>query len=100
MAPRNELRYTSVRRRSVRFTGSPTHRLTPSTPPIFHNKTVRMAAILVPLGVALATAGGIMYDASITPAGAATASISSEPRHPVTQAMLTEAALMSEKVAP
>ncbi|HVT14368.1 MAG TPA: redoxin domain-containing protein [Fimbriimonadaceae bacterium] len=59
---------------------------------------MRFAAILVPLGVSLAVAGGIMYYASIKPAEAATPV--PEIRHPVSRAMLLDAATFSEKVAP
>jgi peroxiredoxin len=61
---------------------------------------MRFAAVFVPLGVALAVAGGIMFYASLKPARAEALAIVAEVRHPVSRQMLLDASVMSEKTAP
>jgi hypothetical protein len=61
---------------------------------------MKLAAIFVPLGLALAVAGGLMYYAAIQPAQAAKPYIMGEVRHPVSQEMLKQASFMSKKTAP
>lgn len=65
---------------------------------------MRLTPILVPLSVALAVAGGIVYYASIKPAAAAfsagTPFVVSEVRHPVSKEMIIAADLLAKKTAP
>jgi hypothetical protein len=61
---------------------------------------MRLSAIFVPLGVALAVAGGIMYYASLQPAQAAKPYILGEVRHPVSAEMTQWAKSMSKQTAP
>lgn len=72
-------------------------------------RDVRPAAILVPLGAALASAGIVLYYGSRQPSaivsdrttpGEKIVSINNEPRHPVSPLMVREAALIARKTAP
>ena len=65
---------------------------------------MRLAPVLVPLGISLAVGGGIMYYASLGPAEAKPIPkkpyIIGEVRHPVSQEMLFQASAMAKKTAP
>ncbi|MFI5384634.1 MAG: TlpA family protein disulfide reductase [Fimbriimonadales bacterium] len=61
---------------------------------------MRLAAILVTLGVAFAAAGGIMTYVALEPKSGAPANSVPEVRHPVSSQMLLEASRMSERASP